>query len=78
MFLYKSFKRLEFFISWWAFTFPLMAVTLASVVAFQITHQNMYKYAAFFLIFVVVSTVLFVSWKTIEKIKQGKICIKED
>jgi len=78
MFLYKSFKRLEFFISWWAFTFPLMAVTLASVVAFQITHQNMYKYAAFFLIFVAVSTVLFVSWKTIEKIKQGKICIKED
>ncbi|MEN8186539.1 MAG: SLAC1 anion channel family protein [Bacteroidota bacterium] len=78
LFLYRSFKKLEFFISWWAFTFPLMAITIASVVAFQITHQTIFKYAAFALITIAIITVGYVSWKTIEKIKQGKICIKED
>ncbi len=78
LFLYRSFKNLEFFISWWAFTFPLMAITIASVVAYQITHQTIFKYFAFALILLALITVGFVLWKTIEKMKQGEICIKED
>ena len=78
IFLYRSFKNLEFFISWWALTFPLMAITIASVVAYQITHQIIFKYFAFILITAALITVGFVSWKTIEKIRQGEICIKED
>ena len=44
IFLRKSFRSLEFFISWWAVTFPLDAITIASVVAYQITQQAIYKY----------------------------------
>ena len=78
IFLYKSFKKLEFFISWWAFTFPLMAITLASVVAFQISTIIIFKYLAFVLISLAIFTVLFVSWKTIGKIRKGEICVNED
>lgn len=77
-FLYKSFKNLKFFISWWAFTFPLDAITLASVVAYQITAQEIYKYLSFIMFTLAVLTIGFVSWKTIGKIKQGEICINED
>lgn len=76
--LHKSFKNLQFFISWWAFTFPLMAITLASVVAYQISHQNIFKYLSFTFIIIAVFTVCFVLWKTIGKIKQGGICVNED
>ena len=48
LFLYRSFKGLQFFISWWAFTFPLMAITLASVVAFQVSALPIYKYLGFY------------------------------
>lgn len=78
LFLFKSFKSLQFFISWWAFTFPLMAITIASVVAYQISNQIIYKYLAFILIVLAVLTVGFVAWKTIGKIRHGELCVNED
>jgi tellurite resistance protein len=78
LFLHKSFKNLEFFISWWAFTFPLMAITIASVVAYQISNQNIFKYLAFIFITIAVFTIGFVIWKTIGKMRKGEICINED
>ncbi|MFA9392906.1 MAG: SLAC1 anion channel family protein [Prolixibacteraceae bacterium] len=77
-FLYKSFKKLQFFISWWAFTFPLMAVTIASVVAYQISAQIIFKYFAFILFALAVFTVGLVAWKTIGRIRAGEICVNED
>ncbi|MFA9371510.1 MAG: SLAC1 anion channel family protein [Labilibaculum antarcticum] len=76
--LHKSFKNIQFFISWWAFTFPLMAITIASVVAYQLSHQNIFKYLSFIFITVAVLTVCVVMLKTIGKIKQGEICVNED
>ena len=78
LFLYKSFKNLTFFISWWAFTFPLMAVTIASVVAYQISNAAIYKYLAFILFGIAFFTVVFVAWKTIGKIRKSEICVNED
>jgi len=78
IFLAKSFRNLKFFISWWAFTFPLTAITVASVVAFQLTGQNLYKYLAFLLLVVAFSTIVFVSIKTIGRVLKGEICVNED
>ncbi len=78
LFLFKSFYKLKFFISWWAFTFPLMAITLASVVAYQISAEVMYKYIAFVLFAIALLTVGLVTWKTIGKIRDGEICVNED
>lgn len=38
----RSFQRLSFFVSWWAFTFPLDAITIASMVAYQVTRNSVY------------------------------------
>ena len=78
LFLYKSFRKIKFFISWWAFTFPLDAITIASVVAYQITGQPIYKYLAFILFALTLVTVAYVAWMTIRKIRQGEICVNED
>ena len=78
LFLYKSFKNLKFFISWWALTFPLDAITLASVAAYQITAQPIYKYLSFIMFALTIITIGFVTWATMGKIKQGEICVNED
>jgi len=78
LFLYKSFKKLQFYISWWAFTFPLTAITLASVAAYQITQDTIYIYLAFLLFVVATLTIALVGWKTIGKIRQGEICVNEE
>jgi len=78
IFLYKSFKKLEFFISWWAFTFPMMAITLASVVAFQVSQMAIYKYVSFLFFGLALITIGIVTYKTIGKVLDGEICVNEE
>ena len=78
MFLWKSFHQLKFFISWWAFTFPLDAIAIASVVAYQITHQNIFKYLSIIFLILAVGTILLVAIKTMQQGMKGEICINED
>ncbi|MBN1790426.1 MAG: SLAC1 anion channel family protein [Bacteroidales bacterium] len=77
-FLRKSFYRLKYYLSWWAFTFPLTAVTIASVVAHQVTSSAIYKYLAFLLFGIALVIIGVVTRMTIKKIKLGEICVNED
>jgi len=78
VFLRKSFFNIRFFLSWWAFTFPLTAISIASVVAYQITASAIFKYLAFILFGVALIVIGFVSLETILRIKKGEICVNED
>jgi tellurite resistance protein len=76
--MYKSFTRLKFFMSWWAFTFPLAAVTIASAVAFQVTHFTGFKIIAWIMILVTITAVVIVAWNTYLQARKGEICVNED
>lgn len=76
--MYKSFTQLKFFMSWWAFTFPLAASTIASAVAFQITHYLFFKVIAWALLVSAITAIGIVAWQTYLHIRKGEICIKED
>ncbi|MEF3191142.1 MAG: SLAC1 anion channel family protein [Campylobacterales bacterium] len=77
LFMGKSFMGLKFFISWWAFTFPMDAVSIAFMVAYGITESPFY--AVFGLVFLAVATliILYVVWQTLIHIKKHEICIEE-
>lgn len=76
--MYKSFTKLKFFMSWWAFTFPLAASTIASVVAYQVTHFMFFQVIAWILLFSAITAILIVAWHTIINIRKGEICVKEE
>jgi len=78
IFLRKSFYRLHFYLSWWAFTFPLTAVTIASTVAFQVTSLSIYKYLGYLLFGISVAFISIVTWYTLIRIRMGQICVNED
>jgi tellurite resistance protein len=78
VFLVKSFKGLKFFISWWAFTFPLTAVTIASIVSFQVTSNVVYLYFSWLLFVFALLAVALASAKTIQKIYTKELCVKEE
>lgn len=46
----RRFARLEFFLSWWAYSFPMAAITSATLVMFQGTHLAMFKVMAYVLL----------------------------
>lgn len=71
LFMRKNFYKLTFYLSWWAFAFPLTAATLASVMAFHLTHQLFYRIMAFILLVISIMVIALVTWKTIQKIREG-------
>jgi len=77
LFMYKNFLNLKFFISWWAFTFPLTAVTIASMLAYKLTHIVIYKYLAFAFILLSTIVIIIVAAKTVQNMLKGNICIQE-
>lgn len=78
IFLYRSFSKLKFFLSWWAFTFPLTAITIASVVAYQVSSQIIYKYLSFTMLAISVVMISVVVWRTLVHMKAGEICVNEE
>jgi tellurite resistance protein len=76
-FMYKNFLNLKFFISWWAFTFPLAAVTIASMVAFKVTNSATYEYFSYLFLFITTIVVLIVVYQTIKHMLKKEICIME-
>lgn len=76
-FMYKSFMKLKFFISWWAFTFPLAAISIASMLAYKKLQIPMYSYYSYFFMAITTLVVLLVAIKTVGHMLKREICIQE-
>jgi tellurite resistance protein len=77
LFMVKIFDTKEFFISWWAYTFPLAAITIATLLIYM-TFRNTVSYVGSVLLIILTSAVVgFVAVKTLQACKEEKICISE-
>ncbi len=74
----KIFIKAKFFISWWAYTFPLAAISIASILMYMTYPNNVNHYISLFFITLVTLTVLVVFYKTIIAIKNKQLCIEEN
>lgn len=77
LFMYRNFLNLNFFISWWAFTFPLAAVTIASMLAYKKTSIVIYSYFSYFFMFITTVVVILVAIRTLQHMLKKEICIAE-
>jgi tellurite resistance protein len=76
-FMGYSFMRLRFFVSWWAFTFPLDAITIASMLAYKMSGSVIYGTLASVLLVVSTSVIVIVAYKTLTHVRKKEICIEE-
>jgi len=76
-FMFRSFMGLRYFISWWAFTFPLAAVTIAVMLAYHLTHLSLYKWLALIFLTAATLAVLIVAWQTLRHMLRKEICVME-
>ena len=72
-----KFAKVPFFISWWAYTFPLDAVTLATVLMYELTHFVFFKVLAGIFMAFTILIIGFVLIKTIQAVSQGRLCVPE-
>ncbi|MGE4511022.1 MAG: SLAC1 anion channel family protein [Sulfurimonadaceae bacterium] len=76
-FMIKKFDTKEFFISWWAYTFPLAALTIATIMLENVFKNDMLFYGSYFFLILTTFVVGFVAYRTVQEIKKEKICIEE-
>ncbi len=77
LFMYQSFLHIKFFISWWAFTFPLATIALASMLMLEQTQKLFYAYLSYFFILFLSLVVIIVAYNTLKHILKKEICIME-
>jgi len=72
------FFKLPFALSWWAYTFPIAAITLATFIMFEQLELAIFKYIAIFLLLVLASLIVHLTAKTIWAIKNKTLCVPLD
>jgi tellurite resistance protein len=72
------FGKIKFYFSWWAYSFPMAAITIASVLMFHETGLAGYKYISFLCFFILNLIVATLIFKTVKAVYEGRICVKED
>nr|WP_321266626.1 SLAC1 anion channel family protein [uncultured Sulfurimonas sp.] len=78
LFMLKMYDTKVFYISWWAYTFPLTAVTIATLMMHMIFHNTLTYLASLLLIALSSMVVGFVAFRTIKASRAQQICISEE
>lgn len=76
-FMYKNFIKIKFFISWWAFVFPLAAMAISSMLMYNQNSCLSLQLFSYLMIAVVTVVVFIVTYQTLLHIQKEDICIKE-
>ncbi len=72
------FSRLQFFLSWWAYSFPLAAITIATLLMFEKTSNPGFAALGWVLLTLLTLVVTFLFYRTMRAVGGKKICMAEE
>lgn len=75
---FKMFFKIKFYLSWWAYSFPMSAVTIASMAMLHETGIQFFTFLSFVLLTLLCITITVLVVKTAEGIYRKEICVEED
>lgn len=73
----KIFMKINFYLSWWAYTFPIAAVGIASMVMYDNTWLMFFELLSYVLFFALVFILIIIVFLTFRHILNKKICVEE-
>jgi tellurite resistance protein len=76
-FMYKSFLKMKFFISWWAFVFPVAAMAISSMLMYHLLNDMALLVLSYIMIAVTTIIISIVLYQTILHMTKNEICIQE-
>jgi tellurite resistance protein len=74
----SRFSRLQFFLSWWAYSFPLAAITIATLLMYRIKEQFAFAVIGWILLSILTLIVTYLLYRTLEAVGHHRICQPED
>jgi len=76
-FMYKSFLKIKFFISWWAFVFPVAAMAISTMLMYHVTKDFSLLILSYVMIAVTTIIIAIVLYQTIIHMTKNEVCIQE-
>lgn len=70
----RRFLRLGFFLSWWAYSFPLAAFSIASMVLFERTGNDLFRYLGIGMLTMLTGIVAVLLANTLNAVRHRRIC----
>ncbi len=74
---FKTFSKLRFYLSWWAYSFPLDALAIGTLLMYYETDLQFFKVASWIIFVILNGVILLLLAKTVKAIKNKQICIDE-
>jgi len=71
------FAKLKFYMSWWAYSFPIAVLTNATILLYSDTKTEFLKYLWIFLYITLIIITLILIYKTIIWAKNKELCVEE-
>lgn len=75
---YRLFSAIKFYLSWWAYTFPISALTIATILRYRDNGDSYLFYLSGALLIFLVALVLVLSVRTIKAIGAREVCVEEE
>jgi tellurite resistance protein len=75
---YRQFVKIPFYLSWWAYSFPMAAITIATIVMASKTNMLFFQGLAYLLLIALGTLIAVLLFRTISAIVQRKICVEEE
>ncbi len=69
--------RLKFFLSWWAYSFPLAALTIATLFMFRATGAEVFKVGSYLLLAMLCGVIALLLVLTLCAVSRNEICVPE-
>jgi tellurite resistance protein len=73
----KRFAKLQFFLSWWAYSFPSAAITIATLLMYEVTGLSVYHYLGITFLMLLSMVLLVLIVNTAKAVIGHKICVSE-
>ena len=75
---FNLFRKIQFYLSWWAYSFPLAAITIATVGMYKEKDIVFFKYLSWVLLIGLSAIILLLLIRTAVSIGQKEVCIEDD
>ncbi|MCR4942441.1 MAG: SLAC1 anion channel family protein [Campylobacter sp.] len=73
IFMWQNFIKVKFFLSWWAFTFPTAAISIAVLRAYELSSSEFFAFSGIFFFIMLVCEIVYISYFTIKNTLNGEI-----
>jgi tellurite resistance protein len=78
IFQIRMLSKIKFYLSWWAYSFPLAAISISNALMYYITKNDIFKNLFLFFLVVLIFVIIVLTVKTLSSIYHREICVEEE